>query len=207
MRYKVRHVTEYLYQARVSQCYNLAYLVPRDTGRQKCLHNHIHVEPFSAWSSKKADYFGNTTYQFEIQSPHEKLVITSESEVLVEMQNNALQLDFGISYAQAKEILSTSKSPEVIEAREFLLPSPAIKLNKNIVDYAAQSFKDNRPLLSAVRELTSRIYDDFTYDPEATTVATPVEEVFESKRGVCQDFAHFEIACLRAGCWSAACGT
>lgn len=198
MRYKVRHITEYLYRSRVSQCYNLAYLVPRNTARQKCLRNHIHIEPFSAYSSKTEDYFGNIAYHFEIQSPHEKLVITSESEVLVDMQNNAMQLDFGISCAQAKDILANSKSAEAIEAREYLLPSSTIKVNQEIIDYAGVSFNANRPLLSAVRELTSRIYEDFTYDPEATTVATPIEEVFQKKRGVCQDFAHLEIACLRA---------
>lgn len=198
MRYKVRHLTEYLYKARVAQCYNLAYLVPRNTSRQKCLRNHIHVEPFSSYSNKTQDYFGNTAYHFEIQNPHEKLVITSESEVLVETQNNAMQLDFGISFAQAKEILANSKSPEVLEAQEYLLTSPAIKVNQDIIDYASSSFQENRPLLSGVRELTSRIYEDFTYDPAATTVATPLEEVLQKKRGVCQDFAHFEIACLRA---------
>ena len=198
MQFKVRHVTEYLYESKVSQCYNLAYLVPRNTTRQKCLSNHIHVEPFSACASKSEDYFGNMAYHFEIQSAHKKLVITSESKVLVDMQNNALQLDFGISCEQAREILATSSSSDIIEAREFLLASPAIKINQEIVNYAAQSFNVNRPLLSAVRELTSRIHEDFTYDPDATTVATPLEDVLQNKRGVCQDFAHLEIACLRA---------
>lgn len=198
MHYKVRHVTEYLYKARVSQCYNVAYLVPRNTSRQKCLRNHIHIEPFSAYSNKHQDYFGNTVYHFEIQSPHEKLVITSESEVMVDVQNNALQLDFGVSCTQARELLTNSKSSEILQAREYLLPSSSIKVSQQIIDYATPSFNPNRPLLSAVRELTSRIFEDFTYDPEATTIATPLEEVFENKRGVCQDFAHFEIACLRA---------
>ena len=198
MQYRVRHTTEYIYQDRVSFCYNLAFLVPRSAMRQQCISNQIHVEPYTAYSSKVEDYFGNTSYHFEIQVPHQKLVITSESEVRVDNQNNALQLDFGITYAQAKDIMANSVSSDVIESKEFLLPSPAIKLSQGIQDYAASSFKADRPLLSSVRELTNRIFEDFTYDPEATTVATPLEDVLEKKRGVCQDFAHFEIACLRS---------
>ncbi len=198
MRYRVRHSTEYFYEARVSQCYNLAYLVPRNTARQQCVSNQIYIEPFSTYSFKSEDYFGNTAYQFEIQAPHEKLVITSDSEVQVDVQNTALQLDFGISYAQALEILKQANTAELRECVEYILPSPAIKIDAYIKDYAEQSFDHNRPLLSSVQELTSRIYEDFTYDPEATTVATPLHEVFENRRGVCQDFAHFEIACLRS---------
>ncbi len=198
MRFRVKHVTEYEYQERVAQCYNLAFLVPRNTDRQQCLDSHIHIEPFSAWSSRNEDYFGNTAFHFEIQAPHERLVITSESEVNVDTQNAAQRLDFGISYAQALELLATSRTTEIREVKEFLLTSPAVKLNDDITAYAKASFSPNRPVLSCVRELTSRIYEDFKYDPEATSVATPLEEVFAKKAGVCQDFAHFEIACLRA---------
>ena len=86
----------------------------------------------------------------------------------------------------------------MLAAREFLLESPAVKLSSALFDYAAPTFHDDRPLLSAVQELTHRIHTEFSYDPESTTVATPVSEVLANRRGVCQDFAHLQIGCLRA---------
>lgn len=198
MRYSVRHTTEYIYPSRVSHCYNLAYVIPRNSARQQCKKSHIHVEPVPANASRSKDYFGNSSYHFEIQTPHERLVITAVSEVEVQAQNTALKLDFGITCAHAREILETSKNQEVLETREFLLDSPMVRVDPALHEYALPSFQPDRPLLSSVRDLTRRIHSDFAYDPESTTIATPLEEVLRNKRGVCQDFAHLEIGCLRA---------
>jgi transglutaminase-like putative cysteine protease len=64
--------------------------------------------------------------------------------------------------------------------------------------YSAPFFDTGRPLLEAVQALMASIYDDFTYDPRATDVSTPVLEVLHERRGVCQDFAHLAIGCLRS---------
>lgn len=198
MLYRIKHITEYIYAARVSHCYNMAHLIPRSTLRQKCLRADIHVEPSTAFTSRREDYFGNQAFHFEIQRPHKKLIITSTSEVNTESQNTNLQLDIGLSCGDAKYQLQNPKTPELLFAKEFLLDSPMVAASDALRDYAAPSFNDNRSLLSAVMELTQRIYHDFTYCPESTTVATPLEEVLENKRGVCQDFAHLQIGCLRA---------
>jgi transglutaminase-like putative cysteine protease len=94
--------------------------------------------------------------------------------------------------------LSRSKKVEDVLAREFLLDSPLAKVIDGVKEYAAPSFKMEKSLLSCVTDLTSRIYKDFKYSPESTTISTPLEEVLEKKLGVCQDFAHLQIACLRA---------
>ena len=85
-----------------------------------------------------------------------------------------------------------------IEHSQFIFDSPFIRAEPPYAEYARSSFGPKRPLLEAVTELTERIHKDFAYDSRATTIATPLAEVFQKRRGVCQDFAHFEIACLRA---------
>lgn len=198
MKYRIQHITEYLYTDRVSHCYNLAHMIPRTSHRQTCLSSNVRVDPITAFSSRRKDYFGNEAFHFEIQRPHQKLVITASSEVETDPQYCAPQLDFGITCEEALQQLANSREGDLLLAREFLLDSPMIKVFAALRDYAAPSFADDKPLLSAVMDLTQRIFQEFTYCSESTTVATPLAEVLEKKRGVCQDFAHLQIGCLRA---------
>lgn len=198
MLYRIQHITEYLYSNRVSHCYNLAHMIPRNTLRQRCLQNTVSVDPATTFSAKREDYFGNMAYHFEIQRPHKKLVITAISKVDTGPQHTSLQLDIGSTCLEAKRQLAHSQQADILFAKEFLLDSPMIKATAALRDYAAPSFSDDRPLLSAVMELTQRIFKEFSYCPESTTVATPLDEVLATRRGVCQDFAHLQIGCLRA---------
>lgn len=198
MRYKIKHITTYSYAARVSHCYNKAHVVPRTTERQNCSRSHLSISPYPANTHRHTDYFGNTSYNFEIQKPHQKLVITAESEVEVTETSPDLNLDIGISYEDALTQIRLALTSGIIEAREFLLDSPMIKSSVELAQYARPSFTPNRSLKSAVNDLTSRIFNEFTYDPQSTTVATPLAEVLDKKRGVCQDFAHLQIGCLRS---------
>ncbi|MBV1870039.1 MAG: transglutaminase family protein [Gammaproteobacteria bacterium] len=197
MRYKIQHITKYSYQQRVSHCYNLACMSPRNTPRQRCLNSTITLNPTSASSSKRTDYFGNESFHFEIQRAHKQLTINIVSTVETDPQLTVQGLDFGTSCKEVKDQIEGSSNKEILLAREFLLDSPMIKNTGFLKDYAAPSFSDDTPLLASVRSLTNRIFNDFTYCPEATTIATPLTEVFETKKGVCQDFAHLLIACLR----------
>ncbi len=198
MRYKVIHTTHYKYAARVTHCFNLANLIPRNTNRQKCINSKITVSPQPIHTNKRTDYFGNQCYHFEIQTAHKELSISSESQIEIQESSADLNLDLGMSYGDALNFFKQAPSNEVIKAKEFILDSPMIKTNEDIANYARPSFSASRPLNSCVAELTKRIFEDFTYTPGFTTIATPLSEVLEHKRGVCQDFAHLEIACLRA---------
>lgn len=198
MKYRIKHITEYLYSNRVSHCYNLAHIIPRNSLRQRRIKSHVRVYPFASYSSKREDYFGNLAYHFEIQQPHNKLIITASSEVNTEPQRTDFTLDIGITCAEARTILSTSKDPNVLLAREYLYDSPFIKAMDELREYAAPSFADGKTLLSSVLDLTQRIFHEFAYCPESTTVSTPLEDVLKHRRGVCQDFAHLQIGCLRA---------
>lgn len=198
MRYKITHITKYDYAARVSQCYNQAFVIPRVTPRQKVNASRVSVSPYPGNTSQHSDYFGNPTYFFDIQRPHKNLQITAQSEVEVAEVSTVANFDFGITYGETLEYMSASKTQNILKAREYLLNSPMIKSSNELAEYAMPSFEKNRSLKSCVSDLTSRIFDEFTYDPTSTTIATPIKEVLQNKRGVCQDFAHLQIGCLRS---------
>ncbi len=198
MCFRVRHSTHYKYAARVTRCYNLANVIPRDTARQRCLNNRVSVSPQPATRNKRTDYFGNNAYHFEIQKPHTELIITAHSDIQISDNGQEMNLDIGASYGDALQQLRLAKSQQNLEAREFLLNSPMIKCDDALADYARPSFQAERSLKSCVSELTSRIFEDFDYDPGFSTIATPLAEVLAHKKGVCQDFAHLQIGCLRS---------
>ncbi len=198
MKYRIRHTTRYRYPEQVSQCHSLTHLLPRDTVTQRCIESRIEVQPIPVLGNTRVDYFGNHCYHFTVQWPHILLDVTAHSMVEVEDFRPSLGLDFGITCAQARAALRQSSELATLEAREYLLESPLVRLGPELADYARPSFGDDRPLLSAVRELVDRIYREFTYDPVSTTVSTPVMDVLGHRRGVCQDFAHLAIGCLRS---------
>jgi len=198
MRFRVRHITHYKYSGRVSHCYNVANVVPRDTDRQRCLTNRITVSPTPSVTHKRTDYFGNKAFHFEIQKPHTELIITADSEIQIDDRDRELDLDLGISYGRALESLAASGSRATLESREFLLNSPMIESSAALAEYARPSFRPDSSLKACVNDLTRRIFSDFVYDPGFTTIATPLADVLAHKRGVCQDFAHLQVGCLRA---------
>lgn len=198
MLFQVKHITHYKYANRVTRCYNLASVIPRDTARQRCLKNRISLSPLPAITHKRTDYFGNKAFHFEIQKSHTELTITADSTIEVTDRNHDLNLDLGMPYQEALQYFRSADRQETIESREFLLTSPMIERNEMLAEYARPSFAGNGSLKSSVRDLTRRIFNEFTYDPQFSTIATPLAAVLEHKKGVCQDFAHLQIGCLRS---------
>jgi transglutaminase-like putative cysteine protease len=198
MKYRVSHSTRYRYQGSVSQCHSVAHLLPRNTGFQHCTRAEIRIHPLPANASDRCDYFGNRSYHFSVQSPHRVLEITAISEVEVTAERHNLALDFGATCADVRAQLDTPANEACVLAREFRLDSSIVHTGQALADYAAGDFADDLPFLSCVRALTRRIHREFVYDPHHTDIATPLAEVMRHRRGVCQDFAHLAIACLRS---------
>lgn len=196
MKYRIQHITEYQYEEPVSHCYNMAHLMPRDSERQTCLSSDIQVTPQATKIGKRIDYFGNRVHHFEIQEPHQNLKVTSISEIETHSQN--MNLAAGLSCKQVLEKIHGSASEETRMAREYTLESPVIPLSADLKYYALELFKDNVPFLSSVYALTQKIFAEFKYAPKATTINTPLSEILEKRHGVCQDFAHIQIGCLRS---------
>ncbi len=200
MRYRVAHTTAYSYAAAVSACHNEVRLTPRDGGRQRRLRSELRIDPAPAILSTRNDYFGNLVTSFSVQEPHTKLTVAVESEVEVEAKASAAPSDRASTPAweRVRDALPEDLSREGLEAYQLVFDSAYVSGGPLLSAYAAPSFLPGRPLLEAVLHLAGRIFEEFTYDRTATTLATPLAGVLGRRRGVCQDFAHVLIACLRS---------
>ncbi len=197
MRYDIVHVTEYAYTEPVPLCHNVARLRPRDTERQTCLRHELLVTPTPAIHRDLRDLFGNPFASFSVQHPHLKLTVTARSEVEVAVPAGPDGL-FPMTWEDAVSILDSARDPLSRTAKAFVFESPQIRHDPDLALYASPSFTPDRPLTEALLDLTRRIHADFRFVNGATTVGTPVKDVFLSRQGVCQDFAHLEISCLRS---------
>ena len=196
MIYRLNHTTTYHYSGAVSLSHHLLRLRPRDLPRQRCLHNDLHIEPRPDVLCAHRDYFGNAISFLTIEGSHRRLLITSRSEVEVKAPTMPDPAQTP-AWERVRDIVPDGDAESFLQACEFLYASPLIKKQPEFAAYAAPSFPPGRPLLEAVLDLTARMHADFTFDPEATSVATPLLEVFQTRRGVCQDFAQLEIGFLR----------
>ena len=194
-RYHIDHQTTYRYESAVSLSRQQLHLTPRDSAWQSCLAHRIDIDPEPTHLHSRVDAFGNPVTLFAIESPHNRLVVSAQSTVEVRPRlTPACQL----RWEEVAGALAYGASPVCLEANAFLFESPYVRVKREFSDYAAASFSAGRPLLDATLDLMRRIHSEFEFDPTATTVATPVLKILEDKRGVCQDFAHLMLACLRS---------
>ena len=196
MRYRISHITRYTYGDPVSLCHSVTHLKPRETPFQRCLSSQVRVVPWPSVSREHRDLFGNRVNYFSIQQSHSELEVSAVSEVDVSDPLVPPEADTP-AWETVRDSLREERDPDTIAARIFALPSPAIPTTRAALDYAQASFAPGRPILEAAHDLMSRIFAEFEYDPTFTTVATPLATALEHRRGVCQDFAHVGIACLR----------
>jgi transglutaminase-like putative cysteine protease len=197
MMLRATHTTTYLYSDPVSICHTEVHLAPRGDRNQQVLEHSLSVDPMPDMMFGHKDYFGNDVIYFSIHEPHQTLTIAAES--LIDIADaDPLEPALTPAWEQARGEEWRHADFHALKAYQFVFESPRITLGPEFADYAAPSFSADRPLLEATMDLCHRIYTEFHYDREATTVVTPVAEVLQSRRGVCQDFAHFTIACLRS---------
>ena len=197
MIYRVRHRTTYDYEDAVSVSHHLVRLTPRNLPGQICRESHISILPAPPVTANHRDYFGNTQTFFTLQEPHDCLIVEASSELEV---HSVARPDFARStpWETIGESLANDHSDEGLDAYQFVFGSQRIGASRELADYARAAFPAGRPLLEAVFDLMGQIHKDFKFDTEATEVTTPVQAFFKKRRGVCQDFAHLQIACLRS---------
>ncbi len=197
MKYNVTHITEYFYSDPVPLCHNLAHLKPRETARQSLLSHTLQVTPNPLVRAERVDFFGNHAAWFSVQEPHQRMRIVSKSSI--EVKSYEVPTGFWWpAWDEVAQMLRTRRDRDFLEARQFVFASPYVTVGGELADYARPTFTPGRPMMDCVNEFTQRIYKDFKFDKAATTVGTPVIEVLRHRHGVCQDFAHLQIACLRS---------
>ena len=194
---RATHTTTYLYSEPVSICHTEVHLTPRAGPHQRLLEHSISVEPTPISVSARKDYFGNDVTYFSIEEPHQTLTMTAESRLEL-IEAPSVEPRATPPWEEVSAAARRHADAAGFESYPFVLESPRVAGGPEFAAYAAQSFEAHRPILDAALDLCHRIHAEFHYDRRATTVSTPVAEVLESRRGVCQDFAHFMIACLRS---------
>jgi len=197
--YDILHRTEYHYAHPVSVSYHLLHLAPRRTPTQVCHRSALMIDPVPAASQQDTDFFGNAVAYANIQDPHSILAVEARSSVAVKQRPPPAGSGTE-TWERVVERVHTERHAHALDALQYAFVSPFVDAGAALDDldrYVRRSFRPGRPVVEAALELTRRIYTDYTYDPTATTVSTPVEEAVGIRRGVCQDFAHVQIAALR----------
>ena len=195
MFYTIRHLTEYRYRNVALLSQNQARLRPRDTARQKCADFQLRIEPRPSSRSERIDYFGNHVTDFFIQTPHPVFAVVSQARIEV---GPPPPLPAAIPWEQAAAELRSPRNRDTLDASQYTFASPAVPERPELREWAMEMFVPGRAVVDGAAALMSRIHREFKYDKTATRVNTPVMDVFALRRGVCQDFAHLMIACLRS---------
>jgi transglutaminase-like putative cysteine protease len=197
MTYRIVHKTTYKYKQPVSLWTHVAYLTPRSRPHHACMSHELLVTPAPVAMNERKDFFGNAFTFFTIQEPHEELKIEARS--LVTADGPSVEWpERSPAWDEVVRSLPADLSAVGLDAYQFVFESPRVPLGAEFAAYAAPSFSPDRPLTEALLDFTGRIYKNFRFDSKATNVRTSPVEVLRLRRGVCQDFAHLQVACLRS---------
>jgi len=194
---QVTHETRYDYTPPVETAQHLAHLKPRSTASQRLVSHELSITPTPAQRSEAADLYGNARAFFALESTHDELVVTAQSVVETSTPVMSASIAKGMPWQDVRERFRFSKGSKFDPASDFIFPSPYVPRHDDFAAYARASFVLGRPTFDAAMDLTLRIYRDFEYDANSTEINTPAVDALAQRKGVCQDFAHIMIACLR----------
>lgn len=195
---RVVHETTYRYAPRVDIAYHLACLMPQSGHAQQVADTEVSIEPKPAQQTTSTDAFGNLRTYFALFTPHDALRVRAQSRVVVTPRFDDLDPQQSARWEQVAGALRYRVRAPFWPATDFLYASPFVPMLDELRAYAGESFPVGRRLIAGAIELMQRIHADFEYRPESTSISTPLVEVFAQRRGVCQDFAHVMLGCLRA---------
>jgi len=198
MRYHISHTTEYLYDQPTLYSYNEAWISPRELDYQQIISTSLSITPEPSALHFKKDFYQNKVAFFALHQPHDYFNLTASTELVRKVPFEGILDDYPDDSWESLETKLKDGNFFDLDINQFLLPSPMIIPSRKLVEYASKSFTPGRPLFEAVWELTQRIYDEFEYNPNFTTIATPLKEALTARKGVCQDFAQIAIGCLRS---------
>ena len=184
IQYAVKHRTEFAYSSPVAISHHLLHLAPRATDQQQIENWHVALTPAPAIRRSAIDFFGNTVEHLTIQDEHQTMVIQAAGTVTIEPGQWPEPTDT-VPWEDAVVVGGVNPDTETLTAQPFAFDANMTQAGDAVRAWARQSFTPGRPLLDAALELNHRVYEAFDYDPAATTVTTPVDTVFDIRRGVC----------------------
>ena len=198
--YQIFHDTCYHYDSPVSLAQQLAHLWPRECSWQRCTQRQLLISPQPSARRDELDVFGNPLTRLAFERPHDELQVNARLTVEV-LARPLLDFNQSPAWELTRNALTYSSQPlpsDLLEACRYRFQSPYVHLKRSFVEFSQSCFPPGQPLMLGVQALMQKIFSEFTFDAEATQVATPLVEVLERRRGVCQDFAHLMLACLRS---------
>jgi transglutaminase-like putative cysteine protease len=200
MRYRVKHETVYAYGSDVVHSHQLLHLVPRPSPYQQCVEHSLAISPTTFSRRDETDAFGNLVTRVEVEHAHRQLEVSTDMEVEVHARPPVPAADT-LPWEEVRELLSYTggwPARDVLDASRFRHESPYVRVKQVFTEYGAECFEPGRPVLACAQALMQKLHRELRYAPGETNIATPLVEVLKNRRGVCQDFAHLMIACLRA---------
>jgi len=197
MKFEISHRTTYSYRAPVAQSHHLVHLKPRQLPGQTLIHHSLLIEPAPVQNIEIADYFGNAAILLRVEEEHTEFIVHARSTLDIQppLQRD---LSLGSSWEDVAALVRQPGGAAAIDVVQYVSASRHTPITRSVQAFAQRSFPAGRPALGGAMDLTRRIFKDFTFDPRATDVSTPIARVLETKRGVCQDFAHLAIAAVRS---------
>jgi transglutaminase-like putative cysteine protease len=195
--YLVIHETEYRYETPVVHAWQLAHLEPRETPWQRVLEHRLLVEPEPSEQARSLDYFGNAVTRFSVARQHASLLVSARSRVEVAPRAPAPRTA-SPAWEEVRGEFLNGPALQRFELEQYVAPSPCAPQLAGAAEFAGLEFTAGRPWLDALLGLTLRINREFEFDPVATTISTPIKRLLETRRGVCQDFAHVMVSALRS---------
>jgi transglutaminase-like putative cysteine protease len=200
MRYHIYHRTAYEYASEVLHAHHLLHLVPRPAPFQQCLEHTIEVEPAQFRRRDEIDAFGNALTRIEFMQPHRRLEVVTQMDVDVHPRPK-ISSDHSTPWERLRADLTYHgvwPTRENLDACRFRHESPYVRVKQEFTDYSQECFPQDRTILACADALMVKLYRDLKYSPGETTVRTPLRQILKNRRGVCQDYAHLMIACLRS---------
>jgi transglutaminase-like putative cysteine protease len=198
--YDIEHQTHYHYSAPVVHAHHLLHLTPRAQQVQTTLTHVVELLPAHGRTTHATDRYGNPVLRLELDRPHRQLNIVARSRVQLSTRTQWPAAE-SMSWERVRDELSycgRPRTPNELEAASFRTESPHVRIKNAFAEFAVECFPRGRPLLECADALMHKIHDELTYAPGATTVSTSLLAVLETRRGVCQDFSHLMIACMRS---------
>jgi transglutaminase-like putative cysteine protease len=190
MIYSIRHTTIFRYTPAVRESVMEVRMQPRSEATQRCLSFHLDVNP-PAYITQYRDFTGNTVHHFDIAGSHAEVKVTAQSTVQVQAAPPPRPSEAG-DWADLDALTAGD------DYWEMLLPSQFAHSNEALEQLAKELRCERRGSpLELLTELNEGIYRLFAYVPNSTKVDSPIEDALQTRRGVCQDFAHIMIALAR----------
>ncbi len=196
-RYRVVHLTGYLYGATMVDGYSVACVLARPTPSQNVISSVVTTDPEPDEYDERTDVFGNRVVQFGLHRPHDGLTVQAITEAIVWAQELP-RVD--MAWERVAATVAGLRGPMALDVVPFAAPSRLVTVNANrlaLFELVSTAFWPGRPIVEATVAFCTQIFETFVFDSSFTEVSTPLDSVLVERRGVCQDFAHLAVGCLR----------